>query len=363
MDCRGQGMVEVVQHQPIKRTERLTLARRRILLPSMLLLAVLTFYAYGLVLASTTAISIALTIPCGMAIGMLFIIGHDARHNAFTVSTRLNQVIGRLAFLPALHSFSLWDLAHNRTHHRYNNIRGIDYVWEPMTAAEYQGAPWPRRVLYRICRTPAGVGIYYLLHIWAPRLLLPLPGFIDRMRAAYALDSVLVLSFFLLQLWTAVTLGEAFDKGLAESILLGVVLPFLVWSGFMSFVVFLHHTHPAVRWYPSVAAWRSDHGALHGSVRVRFPWPFRPMVLGIMEHHAHHQAPGVPLYNLPCMQQALETQTPLVTWQFSWGRMFVFADGASCTTMTRDGGSRSTGVPRNSRYQKDAVCFSVRAVI
>jgi omega-6 fatty acid desaturase (delta-12 desaturase) len=129
MDCRGQGMVEVVQHQPIKRTERLTLARRRILLPSMLLLAVLTFYAYGLVLASTTAISIALTIPCGMAIGMLFIIGHDACHNAFTVSTRLNQVIGRLAFLPALHSFSLWDLAHNRTHHRYNNIRGIDYVW------------------------------------------------------------------------------------------------------------------------------------------------------------------------------------------------------------------------------------------
>jgi acyl-lipid omega-6 desaturase (Delta-12 desaturase) len=96
------------------------------------------------------------------------------------------------------------------------------------------------------------------------------------------------------------------------------VLPFLVWSGFMSFVVFLHHTHPAVRWYPSVAAWRSDHGALHGSVRVRFPWPFRPMVLGIMEHHAHHQAPGVPLYNLPRMQQALEKQTPLVTWQFSW---------------------------------------------
>jgi omega-6 fatty acid desaturase (delta-12 desaturase) len=136
-------MGEVVQHQPIQRTERLTFARRRILLPGVLLLAVLTFYACGLVLvlASTTAISIALTIPCGMVIGMLFIIGHDACHNAFTVSTRLNQVIGRLALLPALHSFSLWDLAHNLTHHRYNNIRGIDYVWEPMTATEYRRAP------------------------------------------------------------------------------------------------------------------------------------------------------------------------------------------------------------------------------
>jgi omega-6 fatty acid desaturase (delta-12 desaturase) len=86
----------------------------------------------------------------------------------------------------------------------------------------------------------------------------------------------------------------------------------------MSFVIFLHHTHPSVRWYPSIDAWRSDRGALHGTVRVRFPWPFGPLVLSIMEHNAHHQAPGVPLYNLPRMQRSLEAQGPLVAWQFSW---------------------------------------------
>jgi acyl-lipid omega-6 desaturase (Delta-12 desaturase) len=315
---------DVAQRPGMTRAERQDFARRRILLPTALLAAVLMLYAALLVLllASPAAIAVALTVPCGMAIGMLFIIGHDACHNAYTASTRLNQWIGRLAFLPSLHAFSLWDLAHNRTHHRFNNIRGVDYVWEPMTSAEYRRGAWPRRALYRFCRTPVGVALYYLLHIWAPRLLVPLPGFIDRMRPAYALDSALVLAFLPLQLWAVIAIGGMFGKAPWESILLGVALPFLVWNGFMSFVIFLHHTHPAVKWYPSVAAWRSDQGALHGTVRVRFPWPFGPLVLSIMEHNAHHQAPGVPLYNLPRMQRTLEEQGTLVTWQFSWRAYF-----------------------------------------
>jgi acyl-lipid omega-6 desaturase (Delta-12 desaturase) len=308
----------------LTRADRQDFARRRTVLPFALLAAVLSLYAYlfVLVLVSPTVLSSILSVPCGMAIGMLFIIGHDACHNAYMASTRLNQWIGRIALLPALHSFSLWDLAHNRTHHRYNNVRGVDYVWQPMTLEEFRAASWPRRVLYQFCRTPIGVAFYYLLHIWAPRLLLPLPGFIDRMRPIYLLDSVLVLVFLLLQLWAAVTIGQMAHKPAWESLLLGVGVPFLVWNGFMSFVIFLHHTHPAVRWYPSIDAWRTDRGALQGTVRVRFPWPFGPLVLSIMEHNAHHQAPGVPLYNLPRMQRALEAQGPLVTWQFSW-RAFI----------------------------------------
>jgi omega-6 fatty acid desaturase (delta-12 desaturase) len=302
------------------RTERQNFARRRILLPAALLVAVLLLYAYIvlLVLASPMALSVALSVPCGMVIGMLFIIGHDACHNAFTASTRLNQLIGRLAFLPALHSFSLWDLAHNRTHHRFNNIRGVDYVWEPMTQEGYHEAPWWRRTTYRFCRTPVGVGFYYLSHIWAPRLLLPFPAFIERMRPVYALDSALVLTFLLVQLGSVVALGGLLDKAPWESVLVGVAIPFLIWNGFMSFVIFLHHTHPAVKWYASSAAWTSDRGALHGTVGVSFPWPFGPLVLGIMEHNAHHLAPGVPLYNLSRMQRALEEQEKLVTWRFSW---------------------------------------------
>jgi omega-6 fatty acid desaturase (delta-12 desaturase) len=263
-------------------------------------------------------LSLLLTVPSGMAIGMLFIIGHDACHNAYTASTRVNQLIGRLALLPALHSFSLWDLAHNRTHHRFNNIRGIDYVWEPMTPDAYRGASWLRRMFYRFCRTPGGVAFYYLVHVWAPRLVLPLPGLIERLRPVYALDSALLLGFLLLQLAAVAALGDVFDKGPWESVLVGVAAPFVIWNGLMSFVVYLHHTHPAVKWYPSLTAWTADHGALQGAVAVRFPWPFGSLVLSIMEHNAHHLSPGVPLYNLPRMQRSLEKQASLVTWRFTW---------------------------------------------
>ena len=70
---------------------------------------------------------------CGVIfVGRLFMLGHDACHQALTPNGRLNRWLGTLAFLPSLHPFSLWDLGHNRIHHRFTNQRGLDYVWEPL---------------------------------------------------------------------------------------------------------------------------------------------------------------------------------------------------------------------------------------
>jgi omega-6 fatty acid desaturase (delta-12 desaturase) len=251
-------------------------------------------------------------------IGLLFIAGHDACHNSFTASTRLNQVIGRLAFLPALHSFSLWDLAHNRTHHRYNNVQGWDYVWEPMTPAAYRASSRPRRLMYRLFRTPIGVALYYLMALWAPRMIVPFPRFVERITLVYLLDTLLVLAFLSVQLSLVVVVGAWFGKPPLVSVLFGFALPFLVWNAFMSFAIFLHHTHPAVRWYASTGAWAADHGAIRGTVHVHFAWPFEPMLLSIMQHNAHHLASGVPLYNLRRMQLAVEQRTSCIAWRFSW---------------------------------------------
>jgi fatty acid desaturase len=77
---------------------------------------------------------------------------HDACHKSFTASRGLNQTIGRLVFLPALHSFSLWDLARNRTYHRHNNVRGRDYVWEPMASDEHRHCGRLRRTTFGLTR-------------------------------------------------------------------------------------------------------------------------------------------------------------------------------------------------------------------
>ena len=304
----------------LMRDLRRSFGRRRIGFPVALFAAFCVAYpcAIVLALAAPTPLSFALAVPCGLLIGLLFIVGHDACHNSFTASTKLNQVIGRLAFLPSLHSFALWDLAHNRTHHRYNNVRGWDYVWEPMTPAEYRLSSRLRRLAYRFCRTPIGVPLYYIFTLWGPRLIVPFPRVVGKVTLVHLLDTLLVLAFLAPELWLVVGVGGWFGKPPVESLLVGAILPFLIWNALISFIIFLHHIHPAVHWYPSVAAWSAEQGAVRGSVHVQFPWPIGSMMLAIMEHNAHHLAPGVPLYNLPRMQLALAESTPLIAWRFSW---------------------------------------------
>jgi omega-6 fatty acid desaturase (delta-12 desaturase) len=311
---------DVAGRSPFSLQEKRAFARPRLAVPVGLFLALVAAYLglLLLMLAAPAVVSVLLTIPCGFVIAMLFVVGHDAAHNSFTRSGTLNQVLGRLAFMPSLHAFSLWDLSHNRTHHRYNNIRGIDYVWEPMTRADFARCSAPRRALYRFYRTPVGVGFYYMLGLWAPRLFVPLPSVIGRVRLVYWLDSALVAAALALQIAGVIAVGGLFGKAAWASVMVGVVLPFLVWNGAMSFVIFLHHTHPAVRWYRDEAAWKAQAGAIDGTVCVRFPSPFDTIALGIMEHGAHHYASGVPLYNLSRMQRVLEKRVAVVTWRFSW---------------------------------------------
>jgi linoleoyl-CoA desaturase len=52
-------------------------------------------------------------------------IGHDAVHNAYSRSRRINQVLGRVFDLVGLSSY-MWRLMHNHSHHYFVNIRGAD---------------------------------------------------------------------------------------------------------------------------------------------------------------------------------------------------------------------------------------------
>ena len=157
-----------------------------------------------------------------------------------------------------------------------------------------------------------------MIELWAPWLSCSVPEIYRNMKLIYVIDTSMVLLFLAVQIWVVIAVGGTFGHGAIVSVLIGVIIPFLVWNGLMSFVIFLHHTHPALRWYPSVQAWQDDRGAMNGTVHVRFPWPFGPLVLFIMEHNAHHAAPGVPLYNLPRMQRAMAAHEDILAWNFSW---------------------------------------------
>src|SRR5262245_31645228 len=52
---------------------------------------------------------VALALLNGLAVGMLFIVGHDACHGSLTPKSGVNKWLGRLAFLPSLHPFAAWE--------------------------------------------------------------------------------------------------------------------------------------------------------------------------------------------------------------------------------------------------------------
>jgi len=52
----------------------------------------------------------------------LFLVGHDACHGSFFAAKTLNHVFGRIAFLPSMTAFSLWDVGHKRRSPRLQTI-------------------------------------------------------------------------------------------------------------------------------------------------------------------------------------------------------------------------------------------------
>lgn len=259
-----------------------------------------------------------LSITAGFAVGLLFVVGHDFCHQSFTRHRKLNRLIGRVVFLPSLHPFSTWDLSHNKTHHRYTNQRGHDYVWEPLTLSEYEELPPLLRAKYRLYRTATGHLFYNLTEIWWKRLFFPSPRFIGKWKRDYFFDHAIVLLWLILfplaqmlylMIWRGIALGVSATM-LPRLVILTMVVPFLYFQFLFSTVVFLHHTHPLVRWYSAndQIDWAS--AQLANTVHVIFPRPVNRCFQWIMEHTAHHLRPSIPLYNLREAQAALEARCP-----------------------------------------------------
>ena len=278
--------------------------RRSTLFALLLLLATFAVYAAavaGAVLLPPLAARLACAVLAGSAISSLFVIGHDAAHGAYTASRRLNGLVGRLAFLPALHNYSLWQVQHNRLHHRLTNLRGFN-SWSPMTKAEYDLLPAWRRAVERLYRGPLGFAPYYLVERWWKDKFFPRGR--HRRSAVFWLDFVLLLAwltgFIALLLWA----GSRFGSGAGAAVLLGFALPYAVWNALMGATTYMQHTHPRAPWFEAMAELRGL-GQEDVSVQLQVPRWYGLISHHIMDHPAHHLHPKIPLYRLAAAQREL----------------------------------------------------------
>jgi len=269
-----------------------------------------------------------LKLLCGLAAGVviarLFILGHDACHQSFTAHRRLNRMLGRIAFLPSLTPYSLWDVGHNVVHHGYTNLKDFDMVWQPRTLEDYRALPRWRRALERVYRSGWAPWLYYLVEIWWLRMYFPGRRHMPTRRRVFALDSLLVSAFALAWIASLAALARAGGQPVWLDLLCGFLVPFLVWNGLIGFVVYVHHTHARVAWYEDKASWSAAQPFVSTTVHLRFrPWlglDAGRLLHNIMEHTAHHVDMGVPLYRLRQAQKILEDRMPgrIVVQAFTW---------------------------------------------
>jgi len=277
---------------------------------------------------------------CGLAagfiIGRLFIIGHDGCHQSLTEHRGLNRWIGRIAFLPSLTPYSLWDMGHNVVHHGFTNLKGVDFVWAPLTQDEYQKLSPARRFMERLYRSGWAPGLYYMIEIWWNKMFFP-----DRKatthRPIFTKDCLLVSGFALLWIGGLVAAAFATEQSVLRLLLAGFVVPVMFWFAMIGFVVYVHHTHVKVSWHDERAAWTKAQPFVSTTVHLTFPLQIGALMHHIMEHTAHHVDMSIPLYKLKEAQKLLEQMLPgrIVIQRFSWKWYFQTARACKLYDFTR----------------------------
>jgi omega-6 fatty acid desaturase (delta-12 desaturase) len=252
----------------------------------------------------------------GFAISLMFIVAHDCGHLSFSGAPALDRWLGRVAFLPVLHSFSLWAYSHNRLHHGFTNLKHYDCVCAPTSKAEYDAFPPWRRLLERLYRHPLGFGVYYCVEVWFKRLWVPWPG-LPRTRTTI-LDSALVIVFLSAQLTVIVLGSRAMGIPLWQAVLGLVVLPQAFWNQMMGITVYVQHTHPRVRWFSHRSEWSFFRAQVGGAVHIRWSKPIDVLFHAVMNHTAHHVDPHIPIYRLAEAQAHLEALHPETVPTLDW---------------------------------------------
>jgi omega-6 fatty acid desaturase (delta-12 desaturase) len=244
----------------------------------------------------------------GLAISMLFVVGHDAAHGSLFPRRWMNRLAGRLGLLPALHPYSSWVHSHNRLHHAFTNIKGKDSSFPPLSLAEYRALPGWHRWLTRRYRTWYGLGLYYFADVWLKWEVFPTWDHAPKNPRAFRLDRLLVLAFSAVWVGGLVAAAEWTGTSAVGLVVAGFVVPQMTWNYLIGFIIFQQHTHPRVPWYsardlPAPSFFQMQ---IQATPHLHFPAPFCWLMRHIMEHSAHHADPLVPLYELAEAQRDLE---------------------------------------------------------
>jgi acyl-lipid omega-6 desaturase (Delta-12 desaturase) len=267
-------------------------------------LAIYGLAVWGLVVVDNPLLLVPLWLAAGVAVSGLFVIGHDAAHQALFDSARLNAVVARLTMLPSLHATELWVFGHNRVHHGHTLRQGVDFVWHPLTVDDFERLGAVARSRHRFEWSFFGAGAYYFREVWWNKMVCFAPP--RRWRREIRRDQMIVVAFAVATLAASVLSAGPAGVWLWVKV---IVVPFLIFCQVIGWVVHVHHISPEIRWWPR-REWNRYRGQVEGTTILIGPpgWDF--LFHSIMVHLPHHVDMAIPCYRLGEAADAIEAAFP-----------------------------------------------------
>ncbi len=260
----------------------------------------------GVILFDNILLKLVCSCLIGLKMASLFVIAHDAAHDNLFDNSLLNRIIGRLAFLPCYHNYSLWLIVHNRFHHQFTNMAGIN-SWSPLSKKEYDSLPAFKQRLEQFYRSPMGISFNYLIERWWKNKFFPFKTLTGNFQGKYWSDFLLVSLYLVGQVsfFTYVGLNSV-SSNVIEMMALGLFLPLFIFAFMVGFSVYQQHTHESVPWFDN-----NDERKIYGHIEdvtlhVKYPDWYNILSHNVMEHTAHHIDPRIPSYNLAKAQKKIE---------------------------------------------------------
>ncbi len=306
----------------------LTQASILYLVPLMLLAFIETWWAVPV-----------LWLAAGLAIGGLFVLGHDASHGALFRSRRINRFVARVCMVPSAHVEAAWNLGHNRIHHGYTARKGFDFVWHPITVENYQAMGKTARLRHRFEWSFAGAGAYYLRVVWWEKMW----RFASTGKTASTIrrDRRLLGALLVAGVTASAAVG-VMQGGWIEAAWLPIkliVVPFLVFVQIIGWTVYVHHVAPDIRWW-NRHEWSQFQGQMESTTILRFPRLINHLWFhNIFVHVPHHVDARIPYHQLPAAAAAIKQAYPdtVVERGFTLSRYLRAAQ--SCKLYDFDAGS------------------------
>lgn len=264
----------------------------------------------GLALTNTWWAVLGFWVLAGLAVSGLFVLGHDASHQALLDNRKANRFVAIACMVPSFHVEAAWDLGHNRIHHGYTTRQGFDFVWHPATVEEYAAMGRFARLQHRFEWSRLGSGAYFLRTVWWQKMWrFNAPG---KRHDAIVRDKIVLSVILLLAFGGTATLGALTD-GVVGAFWVPfkmLVVPFLLFVQVIGWTVYVHHVAPDIRWWPR-KEWSQFKGQMESTTILRMPWVVNKLFFhNIMVHVPHHVDARIPFHQLPAAAEAIKAAYP-----------------------------------------------------